>query len=84
MMLFNFYPNHTFLFPLLAVAKLKSKSQRRELDAHIEDLYSILHWLGFEMKLNEISATVEKRDLIIMTPKAHRKKRKNFEFLSIF
>lgn len=46
----------------------------RELDARTQKIYIRYFSACFEMKLNEISATVEKRDLIIMTPKAQRKK----------
>lgn len=76
---------------IVAARRWALKSKSRELS--LQDLYSIFLSgccccaFFFEMKLNEISATVEKRDLIIMTSKAQRKKSKrikNFQFLSIF
>lgn len=72
---------------IVAARRWALKSKSRELS--LQDLYSIFLSgccccaFFFEMKLNEISATVEKRDLIIMTSKAQRKKSKRIKKLPI-
>lgn len=97
MMLFNFYPSHTFLFPPIffsrhnhcsnrALSKKKQKlraQMRAWLDAHTEDLYSIFFCLLWnEIKWN-IRHSRETR-FNNYDPKKKLRRRKIFEFLSIF